>query len=271
MGDIESQPFLEAIRQFSLDVGKRELPVHPPDAGALSQGGRRAEDQAHAALGRPVAADRYPARHLDLPHRAVAGAGRPREDRAVLQRADRGGDRREGQGFLDLRSADEPGREPVGRADRRSSGAAGRRCSSWRTGATCCTSLRNPEHEIASPWSANTPSIATPTNRSTKPSTTRGIANRAQIRIQRIQSEAIEQEGPERLLSGYDGLLVPGGFGERGIEGKVEAIRFARERRDSVFRHLPGHAVRGDRVRPQRGGAGRVLTRPSSTRTRRTR
>ena len=110
VGDIESQPFLEAIRQFSLDVGKRKLPVHPPDAGALSEGGRRAEDQAHAALGRPVAADRYPARHLDLPHRAVAGARRPREDRPVLQRADRGGDRGEGQGFFDLRSADEPGR-----------------------------------------------------------------------------------------------------------------------------------------------------------------
>jgi CTP synthase len=57
-----------------------------------------------------------------------------------------------------------------------------------------------------------------------------GIANEAQVRIQRIQSTEIEQEGPERLLAGYDGILVPGGFGERGIEGKVDAIRFARER-----------------------------------------
>ncbi len=50
----------------------------------------------------------------------------------------------------------------------------------------------------------------------------------AQIRIGRIRSEDIESEGPERLLSGYDGILVPGGFGERGIEGKVIAIRYAR-------------------------------------------
>jgi CTP synthase len=57
-----------------------------------------------------------------------------------------------------------------------------------------------------------------------------GIAHHAQVRIQPIQSELVETEGPERLLSGFDGLLVPGGFGERGIEGKVEAIRFARER-----------------------------------------
>ncbi|MCA9169705.1 MAG: CTP synthase [Planctomycetales bacterium] len=57
-----------------------------------------------------------------------------------------------------------------------------------------------------------------------------GIHHHAQIRIGRIHSEAVEREGPERMLAGYDGLLVPGGFGERGIEGKVEAIRFARER-----------------------------------------
>ncbi len=57
-----------------------------------------------------------------------------------------------------------------------------------------------------------------------------GIHHRAQIRIGRIQSADIEHEGPECLLSGYDGILVPGGFGERGIEGKVQAVRYARER-----------------------------------------
>ena len=57
-----------------------------------------------------------------------------------------------------------------------------------------------------------------------------GIHHEAQVRVGRIQSEAIEREGPERLLAGYDGILVPGGFGERGIEGKVQAVRFARER-----------------------------------------
>jgi CTP synthase len=40
----------------------------------------------------------------------------------------------------------------------------------------------------------------------------------------------VEREGPERLLAGVDGVLIPGGFGERGIEGKVDAVRFARER-----------------------------------------
>ncbi len=57
-----------------------------------------------------------------------------------------------------------------------------------------------------------------------------GVHHAAQVRVGRIHSEEIEREGPERLLASYDGVLVPGGFGERGIEGKVEAIRFARER-----------------------------------------
>jgi CTP synthase len=57
-----------------------------------------------------------------------------------------------------------------------------------------------------------------------------GIHNDSQIRIGKILSEDIEREGPERLLSGFEGVLVPGGFGERGIEGKIDAIRFARER-----------------------------------------
>jgi CTP synthase len=62
-----------------------------------------------------------------------------------------------------------------------------------------------------------------------------GIHHQCQIRTSRIQSSDIEEEGPERLLSGYDGILIPGGFGERGVEGKVQAIRYAREREIPFF------------------------------------
>ena len=57
-----------------------------------------------------------------------------------------------------------------------------------------------------------------------------GVAHRARVRVERVHSQAVEREGPDRLLSAVDGILVPGGFGERGIEGKVDAIRFARQR-----------------------------------------
>ncbi|HEY1066501.1 MAG TPA: CTP synthase, partial [Pirellulales bacterium] len=57
-----------------------------------------------------------------------------------------------------------------------------------------------------------------------------GLATYTQVGVQAIQSERLENETPERVLAGFDGILVPGGFGERGVEGKVNAIRYARER-----------------------------------------
>ncbi len=57
-----------------------------------------------------------------------------------------------------------------------------------------------------------------------------GVHHQAQVRIERVHSEAVQREGAEKLLAGVDGILVPGGFGERGIEGKLEAIRLARTR-----------------------------------------
>jgi CTP synthase len=57
-----------------------------------------------------------------------------------------------------------------------------------------------------------------------------GIALTARVVVRRVEAEDIEREGAECVLGGVDGLLVPGGFGYRGIPGKIEAIRFARER-----------------------------------------
>jgi CTP synthase len=57
-----------------------------------------------------------------------------------------------------------------------------------------------------------------------------GAANEARVELRWIEGEDIEQQGPATYLSDVDGVLVPGGFGERGIEGKIGAARFARER-----------------------------------------
>jgi CTP synthase len=56
-----------------------------------------------------------------------------------------------------------------------------------------------------------------------------GIAHRYKVRTERIESEQVEQHGAAKLLAGADGVLVPGGFDKRGIGGKIEAIRYARE------------------------------------------
>lgn len=62
-----------------------------------------------------------------------------------------------------------------------------------------------------------------------------GIANDARVNLQWVDSEEIEVHGPERFLSEVDGILVPGGFGYRGIEGKVKTIKYAREKKIPYF------------------------------------
>jgi CTP synthase len=62
-----------------------------------------------------------------------------------------------------------------------------------------------------------------------------GIALDTRVVIRKIEAEEIEKEGPKLSLEGVDGILVPGGFGYRGIEGKLEAVRHARDRRLPFF------------------------------------
>ena len=62
-----------------------------------------------------------------------------------------------------------------------------------------------------------------------------GIANRVKVKFEWIESEIFEREDPAPYLEGVHGILVPGGFGERGSEGKILAAKFARERRVPYF------------------------------------
>jgi CTP synthase len=57
-----------------------------------------------------------------------------------------------------------------------------------------------------------------------------GVHSDARVELVWVSSEDIKKGGAEKFLHDVDGLLIPGGFGERGVEGKIEAIRFARER-----------------------------------------
>jgi len=55
-----------------------------------------------------------------------------------------------------------------------------------------------------------------------------GISNHVQVIMNWVSAEALETDGGEEALKGCDGILVPGGFGDRGFEGKVQAAQFAR-------------------------------------------
>ncbi|SCM74670.1 CTP synthetase [uncultured Pleomorphomonas sp.] len=62
-----------------------------------------------------------------------------------------------------------------------------------------------------------------------------GIANNVRVRIEWIESEVFEKEDPTPYLDHVHGILVPGGFGERGSEGKILAARFARQHKVPYF------------------------------------
>jgi CTP synthase len=62
-----------------------------------------------------------------------------------------------------------------------------------------------------------------------------GIANDVRVNLSFVDSQEVEEQGADKLLSGVDAILVPGGFGVRGTEGKIAAVRYARERKIPFF------------------------------------
>jgi CTP synthase len=62
-----------------------------------------------------------------------------------------------------------------------------------------------------------------------------GISNEAKVNLQFVDSTSLTEENVTQVLSGSDGILVPGGFGSRGIEGKILAARYARENKVPYF------------------------------------
>lgn len=81
-----------------------------------------------------------------------------------------------------------------------------------------------------------------------------GIAERVSVNLRWVDSEDLEKQGCEALLSGVDGILIPGGFGTRGTEGKIMAAQYARTKKNTVSWHLPGYADCHHRIRPAYAG-----------------
>ena len=95
-----------------------------------------------------------------------------------------------------------------------------------------------------------------------------GFENSAKVEIEWVDSEVLNEENTARILDGVDGVLVPGGFGGRGVEGKICAVKYAREHHVPFLgiclgmqvaviefaRHVLGYAdAKLFRVRPRRG------------------
>ncbi len=229
VGDIESQPFLEAIRQFSLDVGKENcLYIHLTLVPYLKAAAELKTKPTQQSVGllrqigiQPDILVCRTERSLSRDDRAKIALFCNVPIEAVIVEKDKDFSIYEVPMSLVEHGMDELIVRRLGL------NAGMLNLDPWRD---LLHRLRNPEHEITIAVVGKYAEHRDAYKSIYEAIDHAGVHHRATVRIQRIQSESIEREGPERLLTGVDGILVPGGFGERGIEGKVEAVRFARER-----------------------------------------
>lgn len=234
VGDIESQPFLEAIRQFALDVGKENcLYIHLTLLPYLKAAGELKTKPTQHSVGQLRQIGIQPdilicrtERELPNDEREKIGLFCNVPVDSVIEERDKDFSIYEVPLSLFSHGLDKLIVEKLGLA------AATIDLEDWKD---LLHRLRNPETEISIAVVGKYADHNDAYKSIYEAIDHAGLENHTQIRIGRIRSEAIEREGPERLLSGYDGILIPGGFGERGTEGKVEAIRFAREKNIPFF------------------------------------
>ena len=264
VGDIEILPFLEAIRQLRLEMpaGTNVCYVHVtlvPFIGPSS----RAEDQTDPALGDRAAQSRYPtgcsscaaARHrspTQLKQQDLEPLRRSRSTRVV-----NAPDARRACTRLPLVLHEEGLDGVVCRLDCAPyGGPPARSDTSGRQLVAACRE-RQPRRP-ASASSASTSSLP-----GCLPFGRRGAQTRWLLpRRSRSKIDWIQAEEVEGLLDGrpvattLDGIVIPGGFGERGIEGKIAAATLRPRTRHPVPRDCAsGMQVDGDRFRPQRAWA----------------
>ncbi len=229
VGDIEGQPFLEAIRQFALDVGRENCCyIHLTLVPYLKAAGELKTKPTQHSVGQLREIGIQPDILICRSERSVS-----REDRekiglfcnvpleAVIEEKDKDFSIYE----VPLSLMDNGLDSIVVRKLGLRSGRA--EMEDWKE---LLFNLRNPRHEVSIAVVGKYAEHKDAYKSIYEAIDHAGIHHHAQIRVGRIHSEAVEREGAAKLLAGYDGILVPGGFGERGIEGKIEAIQFARTR-----------------------------------------
>ena len=230
VGDIESQPFLEAIRQFSLDVGKENcLYIHLTLVPYLKAAAELKTKPTQHSVGQLRQIGIQPDILICRTERSMSRDDREKialfcnvPQEAVIEEKDKDFSIYEVPLSLVDNRLDELIVKKLGLSSKSPE------LADWRD---LLHRLRNPKHEVSVAVVGKYAEHRDAYKSIYEAIDHAAIHHHAQVLVGRIHSEVVEREGPERLLSGYDGILVPGGFGERGTEGKVEAVRFARERK----------------------------------------
>ena len=255
VGDIESLPFLEAIRQFALDVGRENcLYIHLTLVPYLKAAAELKTKPTQHSVGALRQIGIQPDVLICRCEHPISSEDRDKialfcniERKAVIEERDKEFSIYEVPLSLVNNGLDEILVKRLGLK------AGALDIDDWRE---LVDRVRNPEHEVTIAVVGKYMKHRDAYKSVYESLDHAGISHKARVVVRRVEAEEIGSGGAAAVLAGVDGVLVPGGFGMRGIEGKIEAIRYARTKGDPVLRHLPGDAVRRRRVRPQRPGPG---------------
>ncbi len=229
VGDIEGLPFLEAIRQYALDVGKQNcLYIHLTLVPYLKAAGESKSKPTQHSVGQLRQIGIQPDILICRTEREMPRDMADKialfcnvEPRAVIEERDKETSIYEVPLSLAENKLDEL---IVEKLDLR---ARPLDISDWQA---MLQRVLNPQHEVTIAIVGKYIKYQDAYKSVYESLDHAGIALTSRIITRRIEAEEVEREGAERVLGGVDGVLIPGGFGYRGIPGKIEAIRFARER-----------------------------------------
>ncbi len=231
VGDIESLPFLEAIRQFRKDVGRQNvLYLHVTLVPWIASAGEmKTKPTQHSvkelrSIGiqpdilvcrcdRPLPANlkQKLSEFCDVPPEGVIPALDAKSIYEVPLILEREGLAQEALKLLNMEQ-----REPD--------------LSQWQT---LVEKLYSPQHRVEIAIVGKYVQLSDAYLSVVEALRHAAIAMSSELHLRWVNSEKVEVEGAEHYLNGVDGILVPGGFGVRGVDGKIEAIKYAR------LHHIP--------------------------------
>ena len=234
VGDIEGQPFLEAIRQFALDVGRENcLYIHLTLVPFLRAAGELKTKPTQHSVGMLRQIGIQPDVLICRTEHPIPPEEKDKialfcnvERRAVIEERDKQFSIYEVPLSLVDHGLDEI---LVQRLHLRANPLD---LTEWRD---IVERIKNPKHEVRIALVGKYMKIRDAYKSVYESLDHAGIANRTRVLVERVEAEEVDSRGADAILSGVDGILVPGGFGMRGIEGKIEAIRYARMEKIPYF------------------------------------
>jgi CTP synthase len=234
VGDIEGLPFLEAIRQFALDIGRENcLYIHLTLVPFLKAAGELKTKPTQHSVGMLRQIGIQPDVLICRTEHPIPAEEKDKialfcnvERKAVIEERDKKFSIYEVPLSLVDHGLDEI---LVQRLRLRANPLD---LTEWRE---IVERIKNPMHEVRIALVGKYMKIRDAYKSVYESLDHAGIANRTRVLIERVEAEEVDSRGADATLKGVDGILVPGGFGMRGIEGKIEAIRYARMERIPYF------------------------------------